>query len=72
MEFNDEHDQRIHYLCKDEIEKSVPQDHCFHQSINIMLSNGYPWDGFFNPTLTLMIDSCSTYPVCHDPTLGSQ
>ena len=39
----------IYYSCEGGIEKSVPQD--------LRFPNGDPRDGFFYPTLTLMIDS---------------
>ena len=28
LKFNGDQEKRIHYFCEDEIEKSVPQDHC--------------------------------------------
>ena len=38
------------------IEKSIPLDHRL-SSANLMMPLGDPQDGFFFPTLTLMIDS---------------
>ena len=38
------------------IEKSIPLDHRL-SSANLMIPLGDPQDGFFFPTLTLMIDS---------------
>ena len=41
------------------LEKSVPRDHRCHHSANPVMPNGDRRDGFFYPTLTLMIDSYS-------------
>ena len=38
-----------HYLCEDGIEKSVPIDH-------LVIPNSDPWDRFFYPSLTLVMD----------------
>ena len=47
-------EKRIHYLCEDEIEKSVTRDHCLS---SLVMHIGDPWDRFFY--LTLMLDSYS-------------
>ena len=46
--------KRIHYSCEDRIEKSVLLD---HRLSSLLMANGDPWDEFFYPILTLMIDS---------------
>ena len=47
--------KKIHLLCEDGIEKSVPSD--YH--LSSLMPNVNPREGFFYPTLTLMIDSYS-------------
>ena len=37
--------------------KSVPRDHRLSPLTSLVMPNGDPRDGFFYPTLTLMIDS---------------
>ena len=51
--------KKIHYSCEGSIEKSVPRDHCLSSLGKLGDAKVYcdPWDGFFYPTLTLMIDS---------------
>ena len=44
-----------------EHEKSIPRDHRFQHSASLVMPNGDPWDGCFDPTLTLMIDSYRLY-----------
>ena len=51
--------KKNHYLCEDQIEKSIPQDHRCHHLASLVMSNCDPWDGFFYPTLTYMIISCT-------------
>ena len=34
----------------------------FHHSASLVMAIGDPWEGFFYPTFTLMIDSYITYP----------
>ena len=47
----------IHYSCENGIKKAVPLDQHL-STINIPVPNGDPWNGFFDPTLTLMM-GCS-------------
>ena len=56
MVFSDEQETKIYYLYSAGLEKSVPLDHC-HHSASLVMPNGDPRDGFFYPTLTLMIVS---------------
>ena len=53
-----EQKKRIHYSCEGRIEKnpSLGITVC-HHSASLVMPNGDPRDGFFYPTLTLMIDS---------------
>ena len=47
----------IHYSCDDGIEKSVTRDPVCLHSASLVMPNGDTWDGYFYPTLTLMIYS---------------
>ena len=46
----------IHCSCEDGIEKSVPCEHRLSSLGNLVMTNGDHWDGFLDPTLTIMID----------------
>ena len=54
-----EQEKRIHYLCEDGIEKSVPHVTVCHHSASLVMPISDPRDRFFYPTLTLLIDSYS-------------
>ena len=47
---------KIHYLCGDGTEKSVPRDHHLSPLNKPCDAKRCAWDGFFYPTLTLMIN----------------
>ena len=49
--------KRIHYLCEGAIEKSVPRDHCLLSLSKPGDAKRRPRDGFFYPTLTLIMES---------------
>ena len=49
--------KRIHYLCDGQIEKPSLVITICHRLASLMMLNGDHWDGFFYPTLTLVIDS---------------
>ena len=46
MEFNVEQEKRIHNLCDDGIEKSVPRDHRLSSLGNLVIPKGDPQDIF--------------------------
>ena len=50
--------KRIHYLCEDGIEKIHPSlaITVIHHSASLVMPISDPWDRFFYPTLTLMMD----------------
>ena len=54
--------KRIHNLCKDGIEKSVPHDQCLSSLGKPHVPISDPRDRFFYPTLTIMVDSYILYP----------
>ena len=55
----------MHNSCEGGIEKSVPRDHRLSSlGKPDVMPNGDPRDGFFYPTLTLMIDSYISPTVC--------
>ena len=52
-----EQEKIIRYSYEGRIEKSDHRDHRLSYSASLVMPNGDPRDGFFYPTLTLMIDS---------------
>ena len=46
--------------CEDGIEKSIPRNHC-HNSARILMPKSDLLEGYFCPTLTLMIDMIDSY-----------
>ena len=53
----------IHHDCEDGIEKSVPRDRRCHHSTSLVMPMGDPQDGFFYPTLKLMMDAYIIAPI---------
>ena len=47
-EFNVKQEKRIHYLCDDGIEKSVPRDHRLSSLGNLRMPKGDPRDIFLS------------------------
>ena len=70
--FSGEQEKRIHYSCEDGIEKPSIAITVRHLSAGLVLPNGDPRDGFFLPTLTLMIDSynINSWPGLLNPDLS--
>ena len=59
--------KKIHYLCEDGIEKSVPRITDCHHAASLVMPIGDPRDGFFYPTLILMIDTYNLEKYLPDP-----
>ena len=63
MVFNGKQEIRIHYSCEGEIEKSAPRDQrlASRDLPSLIVTNRDPWDGCFDPILTLIIYSLISY-----------
>ena len=51
----------MHYACEDGIEESVPHDYRLSSLCKPTTPIGHAMDGFFYPTLTLLIYSYTVY-----------